>query len=123
MLVYPAAFSPDYIGIMPNVFAHELGHVLGLRHEFAQYDPEQASKRPPVEDSLGGAESILVGARNPNSVMAYVFPPVIQRSDVTDCCSAYDEYTHGRVFTQRVLTQTGITYDITKTVDRVKPNN
>lgn len=35
VFVYQRAFQPDYKGVMKNVFLHELGHVLGLRHEFA----------------------------------------------------------------------------------------
>jgi len=58
--------------IMKNVFLHELGHVLGLRHEFAM-DPDKYE---------GGA--IVIGTKNIDSVMAYVFPPEIQQSDVED---------------------------------------
>jgi hypothetical protein len=59
-------------GIMKNVFLHELGHVLGLRHEFAM-------KPGPNE---GGA--ITIGAANIESVMSYVFPPELQESDIQD---------------------------------------
>ncbi|KAM3437994.1 hypothetical protein MY4824_003441 [Beauveria thailandica] len=58
--------------IMKNVFLHELGHVLGLRHEFAM-DPDTFE---------GGA--IVVGSANTESVMSYVFPPELQESDVKD---------------------------------------
>jgi hypothetical protein len=33
--VYQTAFDPRNIQVMKNIFLHELGHVLGLRHEFA----------------------------------------------------------------------------------------
>ncbi|KAL5354911.1 hypothetical protein ACLOAV_001002 [Pseudogymnoascus australis] len=33
--VYSYAFESTQVGILKNVFLHELGHVLGLRHEFA----------------------------------------------------------------------------------------
>lgn len=59
-------------GIMKNVFLHELGHVLGLRHEFAM-NPETFE---------GGA--IVMGSSNIESVMSYVFPPELQESDVHD---------------------------------------
>ncbi|KXJ84806.1 hypothetical protein Micbo1qcDRAFT_169931, partial [Microdochium bolleyi] len=59
---------------MTNVFLHELGHILGLRHEFA--------------DLEGGA--IQWGSRNPYSVMSYNFPPQIQPSDEKDTRSFYD---------------------------------
>lgn len=59
-------------GIMKNVFLHELGHVLGLRHEFAM-DPDTYE---------GGA--IVMGSANIESVMSYVFPPELQESDIQD---------------------------------------
>lgn len=59
-------------GIMKNVFLHELGHVLGLRHEFAM--------KP--ETFEGGA--VIMGSSNIESVMSYVFPPEMQETDVQD---------------------------------------
>ncbi|OAA46437.1 matrix metalloproteinase-11 [Beauveria brongniartii RCEF 3172] len=59
-------------GIMKNAFLHELGHVLGLRHEFAM-DPDTYE---------GGA--IVMGSSNGESVMNYIFPPQLQESDVKD---------------------------------------
>jgi len=59
--------------IMKNVFLHELGHVLGLRHEFAM---------DPGDTFEGGAYRI--GSANPESVMSYVFPPEMQESDIRD---------------------------------------
>lgn len=80
--VYDAAFEKTeqksergpytHYGIMKNVFLHELGHVLGLRHEFAM-DPERFE---------GGA--VVMGTRNPESVMEYKFPPMIQKTDIDD---------------------------------------
>ncbi|KAM3517363.1 hypothetical protein NHJ13051_009049 [Beauveria bassiana] len=58
--------------IMKNVFLHELGHVLGLRHEFAM-DPGTFE---------GGA--IVMGSSNIESIMSYVFPPELQESDIKD---------------------------------------
>jgi hypothetical protein len=60
-------------GIMKNAFLHELGHVLGLRHEFAMN---------PDETFEGGA--IRIGSANIESVMSYVFPPELQESDIQD---------------------------------------
>jgi len=59
-------------GIMKNVFLHELGHVLGLRHEFAM-NP----------DTLEGG-AYRIGSANIESVMSYVFPPELQESDIQD---------------------------------------
>jgi hypothetical protein len=64
-------------GIMKNAFVHELGHVLGLRHEFAM--------KP--ETFEGGA--IVIGTANAESVMSYVFPPQLQKSDIEDTRSFY----------------------------------
>ena len=78
LFVYQLALAKDqYRGILKNIFLHELGHTLGLRHEFAM-DPDRFE---------GGAE--VYGTRNPNSVMSYVFPPQVQPSDVTDIKGFY----------------------------------
>lgn len=65
--VYQKAFEPGNVNYMKNIFLHELGHVLGLRHEFA---PEKE----------GG--TVQLGPRDPKSVMSYTFPPEIQANDV-----------------------------------------
>lgn len=56
--VYSLAFSPEYRMALVNVFCHELGHVLGLRHEFAAL---KESNEP----------SVSWGKANNESVMAY----------------------------------------------------
>ncbi|EXJ63189.1 hypothetical protein A1O7_03635 [Cladophialophora yegresii CBS 114405] len=61
--------------IMKNVFQHELGHVLGLRHEFA------------IERE--GAGAVRLFSKDPNSVMSYLFPPEIQESDKKDLRAFY----------------------------------
>lgn len=66
-------------GIMKNVFLHELGHVLGLRHEFAM-NP----------DTLEGG-AIRIGSANIESVMSYVFPPEVQESDIQDTRAFYKQ--------------------------------
>ncbi|KAJ9661436.1 hypothetical protein H2198_002004 [Neophaeococcomyces mojaviensis] len=63
--------------IMKNVFLHELGHVLGLRHEFA-LDADKFE---------GGA--FRLGTTNPLSVMSYEFPPKIQDTDILDTRAFY----------------------------------
>ncbi|KAL2843615.1 hypothetical protein BJX68DRAFT_243903 [Aspergillus pseudodeflectus] len=69
LIVYPDAFQPGTVQYLKNIFLHELGHVLGLRHEFA---PEREKR----------LDSVQIGPRNPNSVMGYKFPPKIQASDI-----------------------------------------
>ncbi|KAJ5110379.1 hypothetical protein N7532_000914 [Penicillium argentinense] len=74
--VYPAAFEPGAVQYLKNIFLHELGHVLGFRHEFA---PELESDE----------QSVQIGPRNPTSVMAYEFPPQLQPSDIENAKTFY----------------------------------
>jgi hypothetical protein len=62
--------------IMKNVFLHELGHVLGLRHEFAI----------PRE----GMGAVRLFSTDPESIMSYEFPPQIQESDKKDIRAFYN---------------------------------
>lgn len=76
--VYQLALSTEhYRGMLKNILLHELGHTLGLRHEFA-LDPDRWE---------GGA--VVYGSKNPNSVMSYNFPPQVQQSDITDTKNFY----------------------------------
>jgi hypothetical protein len=79
LFVYKLALqsTEKYRGMLKNIFLHELGHVLGLRHEFA-LDPDRFE---------GGA--VVYGSRNEDSVMSYKFPPKLQESDITDVKSYY----------------------------------
>ncbi|KJJ32698.1 hypothetical protein AFLA70_611g000430 [Aspergillus flavus AF70] len=76
--VYNAAFQPGTVQYLKNIFLHELGHVLGLRHEFA----------PELEDEADNY-TVQIGPRNPLSVMGYEFPPQIQPSDVENVKAFY----------------------------------
>lgn len=60
-------FKPGNVNYMKNIFLHESGHVLGLRHEFA---PEKEG------------DTVQIGPRQKGSVMDYEFPPAILKSDV-----------------------------------------
>ncbi|GKZ76094.1 hypothetical protein AnigIFM56816_005069 [Aspergillus niger] len=75
LFVYQKAFESGVMNHMSNIFLHELGHVLGLRHEFA----------PETE-----GESVQVGPRDSLSVMSYNFPPIIQQSDVVSTKTFYE---------------------------------
>ncbi|KAH7196229.1 matrix metallo proteinase-11 [Fusarium oxysporum] len=79
LFVYQLALLPTdrYRGMLKNIFLHELGHTLGLRHEFA-LDPDRFE---------GGA--VVYGSRNEKSVMSYNFPPQVQPSDITDVQNFY----------------------------------
>jgi len=78
--VYELAFTKEWRDHMWNVFTHELGHVLGLRHEFAM-DSYSAMYE-------GGAERL--GPRDPMSVMNYRRePPEMQQSDIDSTKAFY----------------------------------
>jgi len=86
LIVCKRAFDPDIKQYMWRFFLHELGHVLGLRHEFAM-DPKPGSNPPvPME---GGA--VQIGPRNAASVMNYgPTPPLIQQSDIDSTQAFYN---------------------------------
>ena len=71
--VYCHIFQPDWKENLWKVFTYELGHVLGLRHEFAMDDG------PRFEGN-----AVQLGMRNHLSVMNYrgSAPPEIQQSDI-----------------------------------------
>ena len=48
-----------------NTFLHEIGHIIGLRHEFAN-DPNPKKKNKPFE-----TRAQRFGSVNPHSVMSY----------------------------------------------------
>jgi hypothetical protein len=67
VIVFKLALGPQYLPTLKNIFQHEIGHILGLRHELA------------VENEGLGAVQIF--EKNWNSVMSHNFPPKIQDSD------------------------------------------
>lgn len=73
--VYPTAFDSDFVGIMSNILAHEFGHVVGLRHSFAQ-------QREATYESASYFD-------DPTSVMSYNFPPIINVNDVKNTRDIY----------------------------------
>jgi len=77
-----------------NVFIHELGHVLGLRHEFAIGDV-----RDEMTTDREGEKAVRVDAPDPNSVMNYRNePPQLQQSDIDSTRKFYSmtEDAHGK---------------------------
>lgn len=67
IIIYKLGLSTLHRPILRNVLLHEIGHVLGLRHEFA------------VDQEHDGAVPFM--QKNPVSVMSYNVPPTIQQSD------------------------------------------
>ncbi|KAL2675535.1 hypothetical protein Neosp_011721 [[Neocosmospora] mangrovei] len=77
MLVFSGAFHPDWKPHMWKIFTHELGHVLGLRHEFA------IDGLPIYNIKAEKRGAVQLGVRDPNSVMTYSpEPPEMQQSDI-----------------------------------------
>ncbi|KAI8623578.1 hypothetical protein F5Y19DRAFT_457969 [Xylariaceae sp. FL1651] len=62
LFVYAKSFESDNVDFMTNIFYHEIGHILGLRHEFADVDTEERRTK-----------SVPFGPKNELSVMNY-FP-------------------------------------------------
>jgi hypothetical protein len=80
--VYASSFQNKYRDSLVNIFCHELGHVLGARHEFAPED-EHERKLP----------SMVLGERNSASVMNNPDHPSkleIRESDVSGMKEFYD---------------------------------
>lgn len=71
--------APDSL---PGLLAHELGHIFGLRHEFAHTDEEEMQ-----------FPSVLVGSENSKSIMNYFARPEqyqVQQSDLKELRSFYE---------------------------------
>ncbi|KAG6983169.1 hypothetical protein FocnCong_v006352 [Fusarium oxysporum f. sp. conglutinans] len=75
MFVYADAFATKaWKNSMWKVFMHELGHVLGLRHEFALDEDKNLPE---------GQRAKLIGVLNQDSVMNYKpTAPELQKSDI-----------------------------------------
>lgn len=73
--VYASALDPRNFDDLESIFAHEIGHILGLRHEFA------ITGDPAKDLKAEGQGAVQFMKPNYNSVMSYNFPPTIQDSD------------------------------------------
>jgi hypothetical protein len=83
VIVYSYAFEDDNRSILEEIFLHEIGHILGLRHEFAIEGDDKGNKPEGFS-----AKQFL--AKNPNSVISYRnFPPEMQDSDRTQTIAFY----------------------------------
>jgi hypothetical protein len=66
LVVYAKSFADCNIGALTNIFCHELGHILGLRHEFAGTDENELRFK-----------SVQFGQENLKSVMGYYKHPAM----------------------------------------------
>ncbi|PNP55314.1 hypothetical protein THARTR1_04456 [Trichoderma harzianum] len=88
LIIYPPGLrEPNYLA---NILAHEVGHILGLRHEFA-HDKE---KEYP---------SALFGSENADSIMNYFDHPKqfqVREQDLEELerFYAYDKVQYGKLF-------------------------
>jgi hypothetical protein len=82
VIVFSYAFEGKNKSILKEIFLHEIGHVLGLRHEFA-IEGDNLGNKPEGE----GAKLFM--EKNASSVMSYNFPPRIQDSDRTQTIEFY----------------------------------
>jgi hypothetical protein len=81
LFIYALAFGKDHVNHQANFLAHEIGHVLGLRHEFS-LETETASW------------SATWMSRSPNSVMKYYSDPsmwCVQQQDLDELQAFYDD--------------------------------
>lgn len=73
LYVYSRAFQADAREYMASIFEHELGHVLGLRHEFAAEE----------------GDFVLFGKQNLSSIMSYNWPPKMTLQDIEETQEFY----------------------------------
>jgi len=83
VLVYDKTLvEPKWRAILKNSFLHEIGHIIGLRHEFA-------IKRDRFGNGPEQTPSKQFGSKNPDSVMSYEDINNIQETDKHDVKEFY----------------------------------
>ena len=75
--------EPDWRKVLKNSFLHEIGHIIGLRHEFAN-DPDPDNENKPFE-----TPAQRFGSVNPHSVMSYDDVNNINEMDKNDVIAFY----------------------------------
>ncbi|KAI0531695.1 hypothetical protein GGR58DRAFT_508226 [Xylaria digitata] len=86
LFVYKLALQAANIHYLANILAHEFGHILGLRHNFAG----DICKETRMTKEPG---SVLLGTRNESSAMNYFTDPKhysVQEQDIGELRSFYD---------------------------------
>ena len=79
--IYALAFAKDHVNHQANFLAHEIGHILGLRHEFS------------LETETPWWSAMYMG-RSPNSVMKYYSDSSmwhVQQQDLDELQAFYDD--------------------------------
>ncbi|RYP10798.1 hypothetical protein DL764_000420 [Monosporascus ibericus] len=79
--VYGLALNEGNRGYLANILSHEIGHIMGLRHEFA------------AKSNSGETGSVLWGKENDSSIMNYFDHPSkwrVQKQDLNDLKSFYE---------------------------------
>ncbi|CZR42826.1 uncharacterized protein FPRO_10129 [Fusarium proliferatum ET1] len=84
VIVFTRAFHRNNLLILKNIFQHEIGHILGLRHEFAIEDDAAKDLLPE------GQGAVLLGEKNYFSIMSYNLPPKFQDSDGNQTLGFYN---------------------------------
>ncbi|KAI0868115.1 hypothetical protein GGS24DRAFT_483314 [Hypoxylon argillaceum] len=87
LFIYKFALEEANMDYLANILAHEVGHILGLRHEFAG---DIICERPKKTMEQG---SVLWGEKNAMSVMNYYSHPslhTVQEQDLKELKSFYD---------------------------------
>lgn len=90
--VYSRALTPTARPLLMCALLHELGHVLGLRHEHAHSAPTAW-----LPDSMTSAQTAVWGACDPRSVLGFRLARDLSSTDVANVRAAYDELQDGAV--------------------------
>ncbi|KAI1117976.1 hypothetical protein F5Y14DRAFT_292281 [Nemania sp. NC0429] len=89
LFVYRSALEEGNRDYLANILAHELGHILGLRHEFAG----DVIRNETGETREAEAGSVPWGSKNENSIMNYFASPglcSVQEQDLEELREFYD---------------------------------
>lgn len=86
LFIYARSFKSTVVKFMSNTFCHEIGHILGLRHENAHH-----------RETGDDVKSYRFGPANQRSVMNS-YPPWMLQIDQQDIKSAQDFYAYDEDF-------------------------
>lgn len=78
VIVFSRAFDADAVPILKNIFQHEIGHILGLRHEFAITGDAGNGLPPEGEGAVRFMGPESRPTKDPKPIMSCNFPPTMQ---------------------------------------------